>query len=164
MLDTCITLNRSHWWPSGYRGRLSDMKCTVMIWRFEFEPSWVELGVRSTFVPSRTWTKHIFFPALCLGFKHILFRRQGLGTAYNATMPSPEEAFTKEPNHTHIRTHTLSRIRCLIIPNLSITRLYDSLVKITNYNLPVSAINQWTASKTLFKGNVWVPTAFHSNA
>ena len=24
---------RSHWWPSGYSRRLSDMKCTVMIWR-----------------------------------------------------------------------------------------------------------------------------------
>ena len=24
-------------------------------------------------------------------FKHILFRRKGLGAAYNATMPSPEE-------------------------------------------------------------------------
>ena len=34
-------------------------------------------------------------------FKHILFRRKGLGVAYNATMPSPEEIFTKEPNHTH---------------------------------------------------------------
>ena len=27
----------SHWWPSGYSRRLSDMKCTVMIWR-----SWVQ--------------------------------------------------------------------------------------------------------------------------
>ena len=39
-------------------------------------------------------------------FKHILFRRKGLGVAYNATMPSPEEVFTKEPNHTHTHTHT----------------------------------------------------------
>ena len=54
---------------------------------------------------------------------NILFRRKGLGAAYNATMPSPEEVFTKEPNHTHIRTHTLSRIGCLIIiPNVTITR------------------------------------------
>ena len=29
-----------------------------------------------------------------LWFKHILFRRKGLGAAYNATMPSPEEVFT----------------------------------------------------------------------
>ena len=43
-------------------------------------------------------------------FKHILFRRKGLGVAYKATMPSPEEAFTKEPNHTHICTHTLDAI------------------------------------------------------
>ena len=33
---------RSHWWPSGYRRRLSDMKCTVMIWR-----SWVQTPVGS---------------------------------------------------------------------------------------------------------------------
>ena len=39
-------------------------------------------------------------------FKDILFRRKGLGTAYNVTMPSPEEVFTKEPKHTHTHTHT----------------------------------------------------------
>ena len=80
----------------------------------------------------------------CNWFKHILFRRKGLGAAYNATMPSPEEVFTKEPNH----THTLPRIGCLIIPNVTITRQYDSQVNITNYNLPVSSINLCTASKT----------------
>ena len=49
---------RSHWWPSGYSRRLSDMECTVMIWR-----SWVRTPVgsklRSTSVLSRTWTKNI---------------------------------------------------------------------------------------------------------
>ena len=79
-------------------------------------------------------------------FKHILFRRKGLGAAYNATMPSPEEVFTKEPNHTH--THTLPRIGCLIISNVTITGQYDSQVNITNYNLSVSSINLCTASKT----------------
>ena len=36
--------------------RLSDMKCTVMIWDHdrEFEPHRVKLGVRSTSVLSRT--------------------------------------------------------------------------------------------------------------
>ena len=42
-----------------------------------------------------------------LWFKHILFRRKGLGAAYNTTMPIPEEVFTKEPNHTHAHTCTL---------------------------------------------------------
>ena len=41
---------------------------------------------------------------VCIVGLNILFRRKGLGVAYNATMPSPEEVFTKEPNHTH--THT----------------------------------------------------------
>ena len=81
-------------------------------------------------------------------FKHILFRRKGLGAAYNATMPSPGEVFTKEPNHTHTHTHTLPRIGCLIISNVTITRQYDSQVNITNYNLSVSSINLCTASKT----------------
>ena len=87
---------------------------------------------------------------LFIWFKHILFRRKGLGAAYNATMPSPEEVFTKEPNrtHTHMHTHALPRIGCLIIPNVTITRQYDSQVKITNYDLPVSSINICTASKT----------------
>ena len=31
----------SHWWPSGLSRRVSDMKCTVMIWR-----SWVLTAVR----------------------------------------------------------------------------------------------------------------------
>ena len=44
--------------------------------------------------------------AAIIWFKHILFRRKGLGAAYNVTMPSPEEVFTKEPNHTHTHTHT----------------------------------------------------------
>ena len=30
-------INKSDWWPSGYSRRLSNMKCTVMIWR-----SWVQ--------------------------------------------------------------------------------------------------------------------------
>ena len=84
-------------------------------------------------------------------FKHILFRRKGLGTAYKATMPSPEEVFTKEPKshtHTHTHTHTLPRIGCLIISNVTITRQYDSQVSITNYNLSLSSINLCTASKT----------------
>ena len=81
-------------------------------------------------------------------FKHILFRRKGLGAAYNATMPSLEEVFTKEPNHTHTHTHTLPRIGCLIISNVIITRQYDSQVNITNYNLSLSSINLCTASKT----------------
>ena len=81
-------------------------------------------------------------------FKHILFRKKRLGVAYNATMPFPEEVFTKEPNHTHICTHTLSSIGCLIIPNVSLSRQYDSLVKITNYNLPVSLVNRCKASET----------------
>ena len=38
-------------------------------------------------------------------------------------MPSPEEVFTKEPDHTHISTCTLSRMGCLIIRNVTITRL-----------------------------------------
>ena len=67
--------------------------------------------------------------------------------AYNATMPSPEEVFSKEPNQTHIPTRTLSRIGCLIISNVTITTQYDSQVKITNYNLPASSINRCTASK-----------------
>ena len=83
-------------------------------------------------------------------FKHILFRRKGLGVAYNATMPPPEDVFTKELNHIHTYTDTLSRIGCLIIPNVTITRQYDSQTKITNYNLSVSSINLnlCTASKT----------------
>ena len=32
----------SHWWPSGYSRRLSDMNCSVMIWR-----SWVRTPVGS---------------------------------------------------------------------------------------------------------------------
>ena len=101
-------------------------------------------------------------------FKHILFRRKGLGAAYNATMPSPEEVFTKEPNlshtHTHTRTHartharththTLPRIGCLIISNLTITRQYDSQVSITNYNLSLSSINLCTASKTFLLNSI----------
>ena len=69
--------------------------------------------------------------------------------AYNATMPSPEEVFTKEPNHTHTHTHThtLPRIGCLI-SNVTITRQYNSQVNITNYNLSVSSVNLCTASKT----------------
>ena len=59
-------------------------------------------------------------------FKHILFRRKGLGAAYNATMSSPEEVFTKESNHTHICTHTLPRIGRLLIPHITIIRQYDS--------------------------------------
>ena len=38
-------------------------------------------------------------------FKHILFRRKGLGVAYKATMPSADEVFTKEHNFTHTHTH-----------------------------------------------------------
>ena len=38
-------------------------------------------------------------------FKRILFRRKGLGTAYNGTMPSPEEVCTKSRTH-HLTTHT----------------------------------------------------------
>ena len=68
-------------------------------------------------------------------FEHILFGRKGLGVAYNATMPSPE-VFTKEPNHTHIHTHTLSRIGCFIIANVLITRQYDSLVLTTGTDDP----------------------------
>ena len=36
-------------------------------------------------------------------FKHILFRRKGLGATYSVTMPSKEEVFTKEPNYTHFQ-------------------------------------------------------------
>ena len=32
-------------------------------------------------------------------FKHILFRRKGLGAAYNATMPSPENENEKMSSH-----------------------------------------------------------------
>ena len=64
-------------------------------------------------------------------------------------MPSPEELFTKNLiTHTHLCTHTLPRIGCLTIPNVTITRQYDSQVKITNYSLPVSPINLCAASKT----------------
>ena len=50
--------------------RLSDMKCTVMIWRsWVRTPGRVELGVCSTSVPSRTWTKHIFLH-WCFRFKY----------------------------------------------------------------------------------------------
>ena len=49
--------------------------------------------------------------------------------------------------HTHICTHTLPRIGCLIIKNVTITRQYDSQVNITNYNLSVSSINLCAASK-----------------
>ena len=50
---------------------------------------------------------HIFTPGfIYIWFEHIFFRREGLGAAYNATMPSPEEVFTKEPNHTHTYAHT----------------------------------------------------------
>ena len=49
----------------------------------------------------------------------------------------------------HTYAHTLSRIGCLIIPNITITRQYDSQVNITNYNLPVSSINLCTTSKTV---------------
>ena len=80
----------------------------------------------------------------------MLFRRKGLGAAYNATMPSPEEVFTKEPNH----THTLPRIGCLIISNVTITRQYDSQVSITNYNLSLSSINLSTASKTFLLNSI----------
>ena len=38
----CPRAFESHWWPSGERRRLSDMKCTVMIWR-----SWVRTLVGS---------------------------------------------------------------------------------------------------------------------
>ena len=89
-------------------------------------------------------------------FKHILFRRKGLGAAYNVTMPSPEEVFTKEPNHTHTHTHThtLPRIRCLIISNVTITRQYDSQISITNYNLSLSSMNLCTASKTFLLNSI----------
>ena len=69
-------------------------------------------------------------------------------------MPSQEEVFTKEANHTHTHTHTLPRIGCLIISNVTITRQYDSQVNITNYNLSLSSINLCTASKTLLRNSV----------
>ena len=72
--------------------------------------------------------------------------------AYDATMPSPEEVFTKEPNYTH--THTLPRIGCLIISNVTITRQYDSQVSITNYNLSLSSINLCTTSKTFLLNSI----------
>ena len=42
---------------------------------------------------------------ICIWFKHILFRRKGLGAAYNTTMPSPEEVLQKNLI-THTHTHT----------------------------------------------------------
>ena len=51
-------------------------------------------------------TEHVLVLPTKIWFKHILFKRKRLGATYNATMPSPEEVFTEEPNHTHIRTHT----------------------------------------------------------
>ena len=59
-----------HWWPSGYSRRLSDMKCTVMIWR-----SWVQAPtglneVRGTSVLSHTLT-NIFI----LSFFFFLFHK-----------------------------------------------------------------------------------------
>ena len=63
------------------------------------------------------------FCAVCW-YKHILFRRKGLGAAYtcNVTMPSPEER-TKEhhPSPNHIHTHictTYSSAGYLTVPNL----------------------------------------------
>ena len=48
----------SHWWPSGLS---SNMKCAVMIWRsWVRNPGRVELGVRSTSVPSHAWTTNIY--------------------------------------------------------------------------------------------------------
>ena len=87
-------------------------------------------------------------------FKHILFRRKGLGAAYNATMPSPEEVITKEANRTHTHTHTLPKIGCLIISNVTITRQYDSQISITNYNLSLSSMNLCTASKTFLLNSI----------
>ena len=51
----------SHWWPNGYSRCLSDVKCTVRIWR-----SWIWTPVRSnlrgcsTSVLSCTWSNDIF--------------------------------------------------------------------------------------------------------
>ena len=85
---------------------------------------------------------------MLLGLNIFYAEEKGLGVAYNSTMPSPEEVFTKEPNHTH--THTLPRTGCLIISTVTITRQYDSQVNITNYNLSVLSINLCTASKTFY--------------
>ena len=52
-----------------------------------------------------TTTTMMIMIMMFIWFKHILFRRKELGVAYNATMPSPEEVFTKEPNRTHTHMH-----------------------------------------------------------
>ena len=46
---------------------------------------------------------HTGIPNTTVWFKHILFRRNRLGTTYNATMPSPEKYVKRHdpaPNHT----------------------------------------------------------------
>ena len=48
----------SQLWPSGWSMRLSDMKCTLMIWRAWIWTRLGELGVSSTSVISRTWNKN----------------------------------------------------------------------------------------------------------
>ena len=77
-------------------------------------------------------------------FKHILFRRKGLGVAYNATMPSPVEVFTKEPNH----THTLPRIGCLTTLPLNACMFFAFL------SAPVYIIPEVQPSRTVRTAHV----------
>ena len=48
-------VNRSHWWPRGWSRHMSDIKCTVMIWR-----SWVWTPIRSNlgYVVLLSWVVH----------------------------------------------------------------------------------------------------------
>ena len=56
-------------------------------------------------------------------FKHILFRRNGLGAAYNATMSSPEKYVqnTQPITLTHMHTHIHNTIKNRIFGNTQIS-------------------------------------------
>ena len=55
------------------------------------------------------YASDILGDSLCYWFKHILFRRKGLGAAYNATVPSPFviRSLTKKRLEVHLITHVL---------------------------------------------------------
>ena len=61
-------VKQCHWWPSGWSRRLSDMKCTVMIWSSRVR-TLAGSNLRClVLIISRTWTKNKFnkYCKICL--------------------------------------------------------------------------------------------------
>ena len=92
--------------------------------------------------------KFLWIRKICIWFKTYFIQKKRIGRGIQHDNALSRGSITKEPNHTH--THTLPRIGCLIISNVTITRQYDSQVNITNYNLSLSSINLCTASKSFY--------------